>query len=30
MAEINHRVGINGSAVEIYQHLTTDTGLSKW
>ncbi len=30
MAEIKHRVGISGSAEEIYQLLTTDAGLSKW
>ena len=30
MAEIKHRVGISGSAQEIYQLLTTDAGLSKW
>ena len=30
MAEIRHRVGIRGSAHEIYQLLTTDAGLSKW
>jgi uncharacterized protein YndB with AHSA1/START domain len=30
MAEIQHRVGISGSAQEIYQLLTTDAGLAKW
>lgn len=30
MAEINHRVGINASAEEIYDALTTDSGLAKW
>ena len=30
MAEIRHRVGIDGSAAEIYRLLTTDAGLSKW
>ena len=30
MAEIRHRVGINGSADAIYRLLTTDDGLSKW
>jgi len=30
MAEIRHRVGIRGSAAEIYALLTTDSGLSKW
>ncbi len=30
MAEIRHRVGIRGSAADIYQLLTTDSGLSKW
>ena len=30
MAEIKHRVGIKGSAAEIYALLTTDSGLSKW
>lgn len=30
MAEIRHRVGIRGSAAEIYRLLTTDSGLSKW
>jgi uncharacterized protein YndB with AHSA1/START domain len=30
MAEIRHRVGIDGSADEIYRLLTTDEGLSKW
>ncbi|MCG6889692.1 MAG: SRPBCC domain-containing protein [Gammaproteobacteria bacterium] len=30
MAEIRHRVGISGSAAEIYQLLTTDAGLCKW
>ena len=30
MAEIKHRVGIKGSAAEIYPLLTTDTGLAKW
>jgi len=30
MAEIKHRVGISGSAQEIYSLLTTDAGLSKW
>jgi uncharacterized protein YndB with AHSA1/START domain len=30
MTEIRHRVGIRGSAVDIYELLTTDSGLSKW
>ena len=30
MAEIRHRVGINGSAAEIYALLTTDAGLARW
>jgi uncharacterized protein YndB with AHSA1/START domain len=30
MAEIIHRVGIVGSASEIYNALTTDEGLSRW
>ena len=30
MAEIKHRVGIKGSAAEIYPLLTTDGGLAKW
>lgn len=30
MAEIRHRVGIRGSATDIYELLTTDGGLSKW
>lgn len=30
MAEIRHRIGISGSATDIYQMLTTDTGLSRW
>ena len=30
MAEIRHRVGISGSAQEIYALLTTDDGLSRW
>ena len=30
MVDINHRVGIAGSKSEIYHHLTTDDGLSKW
>jgi uncharacterized protein YndB with AHSA1/START domain len=30
MAEIKHRVGINGSAAQVYALLTTDTGLSRW
>jgi uncharacterized protein YndB with AHSA1/START domain len=30
MAEIKHRIGINGSAKDIYHLLTTDAGLSKW
>ena len=30
MAEIRHRVGIKASAAEIYQLLTTDSGLSRW
>jgi uncharacterized protein YndB with AHSA1/START domain len=30
MAEIRHRVGISGSAADIYQLLTTDAGLSRW
>ncbi len=30
MAEIKHRVGIKGSAADVYQLLTTDAGLAKW
>ena len=30
MAEIIHRVGIAGSASEVYNALTTDEGLSRW
>ena len=30
MAEIRHRVGISGSAAEIYRLLTTDDGLGRW
>jgi uncharacterized protein YndB with AHSA1/START domain len=30
MAEIRHRIGIRGSAAEIYALLTTDSGLSRW
>jgi uncharacterized protein YndB with AHSA1/START domain len=30
MAEIKHRVGIQGSAAQIYALLTTDTGLARW
>ena len=30
MAEIRHRIGIKGSAADIYALLTTDSGLSKW
>ncbi len=30
MAEINHRVGIAGSAEDIYSALTTDAGLAGW
>ena len=30
MGEIKHRVGIKGSATDIYQLLTTDEGLSQW
>lgn len=30
MAEINHRVGIKSSAEEIYDALTTNSGLRKW
>ncbi len=30
MAEIRHRVGINGSAAKIYELLITDAGLSRW
>ena len=30
MGEINHRVGIAGSAGQIYAALTTDVGLSTW
>jgi uncharacterized protein YndB with AHSA1/START domain len=30
MAEIKHRIGINGSVSEVYQLLTTDAGLSHW
>jgi uncharacterized protein YndB with AHSA1/START domain len=30
MNEINHQVGIKSSAEELYDLLTTDTGLAKW
>ncbi|MFA9418648.1 MAG: SRPBCC domain-containing protein [Gammaproteobacteria bacterium] len=30
MAEIRHRVGISGSAADIYQLLSTNQGLSQW
>jgi hypothetical protein len=30
MAEIRHRIGIDGSASEVYQLLTTDHGLGLW
>ena len=30
MAEIKHRVGIKGSAAEVYQLLATDAGLCQW
>ena len=30
MAEIKHRIGIKGSAAEVYQKLVTDEGLSQW
>jgi len=30
MAEIRHRVGIDGSAADIYHLLTTDSGLCRW
>ena len=30
MAKIRHRIGIRGSAAEIYTLLTTDSGLSRW
>ncbi len=30
MAEIRHRVGIRGTAAEVYRLLATDDGLSKW
>ena len=30
MGEIKHRVGIRGSAAEVYQKLVTDEGLSQW
>ena len=30
MTEIRHRVGISGSAQEVYSLLSTDAGLSKW
>ncbi|MDH3761019.1 MAG: SRPBCC domain-containing protein [Gammaproteobacteria bacterium] len=30
MAEIRHRVGIQGSTSDIYRMLTTDAGLSQW
>jgi len=30
MAEINHRIGIAGSASDIYHALTTDEGLARW
>ena len=30
MAEIKHRVGIKGSAEQIYALLTTDVGLARW
>ena len=30
MAEINHRVGISGTAEDVYRALTTDAGLAGW
>ena len=30
MAEIKHRIGINGTAEQIYTLLTTNDGLAKW
>lgn len=30
MAEIRHRIGVGGSAAQVYELLTTDAGLSKW
>ena len=30
MAEINHQVGIKATPAEVYELLTTNTGLSKW
>ena len=30
MAEIKHRVGVAGNAAQVYELLTTDSGLSKW
>ena len=30
MAEIKHRVGIRGSAAEVYEKLVTDEGLGQW
>jgi len=30
MAKIRHRIGIRGSAADIYALLTTDPGLSRW
>jgi len=30
MTEIRHRVGVKGSAAQVYELLTTDDGLSKW
>jgi uncharacterized protein YndB with AHSA1/START domain len=30
MAEIRHRIGVKGSAAQVYELLTTDDGLSKW
>ena len=30
MAEIRHRIGIKGSATDVYELLTTDSGLARW
>ena len=30
MAEIKHRIGIAGSAADVYELLSSDAGLSKW
>jgi uncharacterized protein YndB with AHSA1/START domain len=30
MAEIRHRIGIKGSAEQVYALLTTDVGLARW